>query len=70
MQLANLPQCDLGILEFHPRTLAISDDGLQLLQESLGPKASEPQGSDKPRFFIAIGLEYLSNPQTAFLVKI
>lgn len=38
----------------------ISDNGLQLLQESLGLKPSESQGSDKP-IFIVIDLEYLSN---------
>lgn len=38
----------------------ISDNGLQLLQESLGLKPSESQGLDKP-VFIAIDLEYLSN---------
>ena len=38
----------------------ISDDGLQLLQESLGLKPSESQGLDKP-VFITIDLEYLAN---------
>ncbi len=38
----------------------ISNNGLQLLQESLGLKPSESQFLDKP-VFIAIDLEYLSN---------
>ena len=38
----------------------ISDNGLQLLQESLGLKPSESQALDKP-IFITIDLEYLSN---------
>ena len=38
----------------------ISKNGLQLLQESLGLKPSESQGSDKP-VFITIDLEHLPN---------
>lgn len=38
----------------------ISDNGLQLLQESLGLKPLESQVVDKP-VFITIDLEYLSN---------
>ena len=39
---------------------AISDNGLQLLQESVGLRPSESQELDKP-VFITIDLEYLSN---------